>query len=82
MLNNDLRRRMPSANVYDVVAALSQSPFAAKRWPSSSVIITDNGRRARLRSRLQGVFYVRPVNSRGTRRTESRTFEIRSSRRG
>lgn len=46
---------------------------------TAAVVVRNNycsGRRARLRTRLQGVFYARPVNSRGTRRTESRASEF------
>lgn len=79
MLNNDLRCSATSCASREYTALYwvcqSQSPLTAKRRPSSSVIIIAvAGARRRLRARLQGVFYARPVNSRETRRITTSVF--------
>lgn len=86
MLNNDLRCCMPLPppspfvdipRIYGVVAGMSVAKPVYRK--TAAVVVRNNycsGRRARLRTRLQGVFYARTVNSRGTRRTESRTSEF------
>lgn len=82
MLNNDLRCRAPANTRYSyALLCQSQSPFYRKTAP---VVVRNNycsGRRARLRARLQGMFYARLVNSRGTRRAESRHRNSFSRRR-
>lgn len=63
--------------IYGVVAGMSVAKPVYRK--TAAVVVRNNycsDRRARLRTRLQGVFYARTVNSRETRRTESRTSEF------